>query len=273
MNILLAKSAGFCFGVDRAVKLAEEAAASGRPAVTLGPIIHNRHVVQHLEQLGVGEVASPGEIPDGYDVVIRSHGVSKAVYDALEARGVNVIDATCPFVKRIHTLVASAAEKGRKVVIIGTKTHPEVVAIAGWCQDPLIFETAEDLQNWLDSAPENRHLPLLMVCQTTSSQILWEKCRKNAKKVCTNCEIFDTICEATEKRQEEALTLSEKCDAMIIVGDSHSSNTGKLVSICRQNCSRVFPVDCAADLDTALVHSVKTVGVTAGDSTPLWIIK
>ncbi|MBR3848981.1 MAG: bifunctional 4-hydroxy-3-methylbut-2-enyl diphosphate reductase/30S ribosomal protein S1 [Oscillospiraceae bacterium] len=273
MNILTAKTAGFCFGVDRAVALAEQAAASGKPAVTLGPIIHNRHVVQHLTQLGVHEIASPDEVPEGCSVVIRSHGVSKAVYEALAARGTEIIDATCPFVKRIHTLVASAAEKGRRVVIIGTKSHPEVVAIAGWCEDPMIFETAEELEKWLTSSEKSKDSPLLMVCQTTSSQILWEKCREIAKKECTNCEIFDTICEATEKRQEEALALSKQCDAMIIVGDSHSSNTGKLVDICRQNCRRVFPVDCAADLDTALFQSVNTVGITAGASTPSWIIK
>ena len=190
MNILMAKTAGFCFGVDRAVALAEQAAASGKPAVTLGPIIHNRHVVQHLSDLGVSEVSTPDEIPDGCAVVIRSHGVSKAVYDALAARNAEVIDATCPFVKRIHTLVASAAEKGRRVVIIGTKTHPEVVAIAGWCHDPMIFETEEELENWLNSDKKAKDSPLLMVCQTTSSQILWEKCRKIAKKECTNCEIF-----------------------------------------------------------------------------------
>ncbi|MBR2896292.1 MAG: bifunctional 4-hydroxy-3-methylbut-2-enyl diphosphate reductase/30S ribosomal protein S1 [Oscillospiraceae bacterium] len=273
MNILTAKTAGFCFGVDRAVALAEQAAASGKPAVTLGPIIHNRHVVQHLTQLGVHEIASPDEVPEGCSVVIRSHGVSKAVYEALAARGTEIIDATCPFVKRIHTLVASAAEKGRRVVIIGTKSHPEVVAIAGWCEDPMIFETAEELEKWLTSSEKSKDSPLLMVCQTTSSQILWEKCREIAKKECTNCEIFDTICEATEKRQEEALALSKQCDAMIIVGDSHSSNTGKLVDICRQNCRRVFPVDCAADLDTALFQSINTVGITAGASTPSWIIK
>ncbi len=273
MNILTAKTAGFCFGVDRAVALAEQAAASEKPAVTLGPIIHNRHVVQHLTQLGVHEIASPDEVPEGCSVVIRSHGVSKAVYEALAARGTEIIDATCPFVKRIHTLVASAAEKGRRVVIIGTKSHPEVVAIAGWCEDPMIFETAEELEKWLTSSEKSKDSPLLMVCQTTSSQILWEKCREIAKKECTNCEIFDTICEATEKRQEEALALSKQCDAMIIVGDSHSSNTGKLVDICRQNCRRVFPVDCAADLDTALFQSVNTVGITAGASTPSWIIK
>ncbi|MDO4845852.1 MAG: bifunctional 4-hydroxy-3-methylbut-2-enyl diphosphate reductase/30S ribosomal protein S1, partial [Oscillospiraceae bacterium] len=273
MKILLAKTAGFCFGVDRAVTLAERAAASGKPAVTLGPIIHNRHVVHHLEQLGVGEVSSPEEVPDGCAVVIRSHGVSKAVYDALAARGLEIIDATCPFVKRIHNLVASAEEKSRRVVIIGTRSHPEVVAIAGWCHDPLIFETAEEWQKWLDLDEKNAKTPLLMVSQTTSTQILWKKCREIAKKVCTNCEIFDTICEATEKRQEEALVLSEKCDAMVIVGDSHSSNTGRLAWICRQNCGLVFSVDCAEDLNMALFHTVNTVGVTAGASTPSWIIK
>ena len=273
MNILLAKTAGFCFGVDRAVAMVEKAVADGKHAVTLGPIIHNRHVVDRFSALGVKEVSSPDEVPEGSTVIIRSHGVSREVYEHLQEKGVEILDATCPFVKRIHRLVASAEEKQRRAVIIGARAHPEVCAIAGWCQDPLVFETAEELQNWLEEDEKRKDFPLLMVFQTTSTQNLWKSCCKIAKKVCTNCEIFDTICEATEKRQEEALALSAKCDVMIVIGDAKSSNTGKLAMICRQNCEKVALIDSAAELDRPFFSGANTVGITAGASTPSWIIK
>ena len=244
MKITLAKTAGFCFGVDRAVSLVEQTVKAGKKAVTLGPIIHNRHVVDRFAALGVMEVASPEEVPAGSAVIIRSHGVSRAVMQALQARELEIIDATCPFVKRIHNIVSGAAQKGRRVIIIGTRTHPEVTAVAGWCDDPVIFETPQELENWLTEDPERRNMALLMVSQTTSTQKLWESCCNFAKKVCTNCEIFDTICEATEKRQEEALALAQKCDVMVVIGDAKSSNTGRLADICRQACRGAgsFPV-------------------------------
>ena len=273
MSIILAKTAGFCFGVDRAVSLVEQAAAAGKRAVTLGPIIHNRHVVGRFSEMGVKEVSSPEEVPEGSAVIIRSHGISRSIYEKLRARDLEIIDATCPFVSRIHKLVAGAEEKGRKVVIIGTKTHPEVVAIAGWCDSPMIFETAEELENWLYSSPKQAEIPILMVSQTTSTQKLWESCCKIAKKVCTNAEIFDTICEATEKRQNEAMELAQKCDAMVVIGDAKSSNTGKLATICRQNCQKVVLVDSAKELDMQFFSGATDIGITAGASTPSWIIK
>jgi 4-hydroxy-3-methylbut-2-enyl diphosphate reductase len=273
MNVRLAKSAGFCFGVNRAVDLVEQTVANGEPAVTLGPIIHNRHVVDRFARMGVREIETPEEATPGTSVIIRSHGVGKAVYEALEARGCKIIDATCPFVKRIHDIVAQAAEKGRRPVIIGTRTHPEIVAIAGWCQDPLIFETAQELQNWLDSDENNRNIPILTISQTTSTKSLWESCSKIIKKVCTNYEIFDTICNATDNRQKEAQELAGQCDAMIVVGDSLSSNTKRLAEICRQFCSNVQLIDNVGELDRSLVSQASTVGITAGASTPAWIIK
>ena len=273
MNIILAKTAGFCFGVDRAVALVEKAVEEGKKAVTLGPIIHNHHVVGRFEKLGVKEIACPEDIPTGSAVIIRSHGVSREIYEKLQARGLEIIDATCPFVSRIHKLVAGAKEKGRQVIIIGTRTHPEVMAIAGWCDAPMIFETAAELENWLMEDTIRQNMPLLMVCQTTSMQKLWESCCKIAKKVCTNCEIFDTICEATEKRQNEAMELAQNCDAMVVIGDAKSSNTGKLAAICRQGCEQVFLVDSAKDLDLSLLSGATAIGITAGASTPAWIIK
>ncbi len=273
MKVYLAKTAGFCFGVDRAVAMVEQAAADGLRAVTLGPIIHNRHVVERFAAMGVRQVDTVAEIPDGSAVIIRSHGVGRAVYRELEARGLRVLDATCPFVLRIHRLVREAEARGRQPVIIGTRSHPEVQAIAGWCSAPVVFETAEELARWLAEDETRRDWPLTMVCQTTSTAALWKSCCETAKKVCTNAEIFDTICGATEKRQKEAIALSGLCDAMVIVGDAMSSNTKRLAMICREHCKKVFLVDNADELDTTLFSDVQSVGITAGASTPAWIIK
>ena len=272
-QVILAKTAGFCFGVNRAVELVEQAARSERRAVTLGPIIHNHHVVRHFADLGVRQVDAISEIEDGETVIIRSHGVPRAAFEALAARGLSVIDATCPFVSRIHKLVAEAEQEGRQPVIIGQKNHPEVLAIAGWCAHPLVFETAEELKNWLSGAPERPYLPISMVFQTTSTKDSYEKCSEIAKKVCTNSKIFDTICGATEKRQEEATVLSRRCDAMVVVGDRSSSNTNRLAMICGQNCANVSLVDNAGELNLSLYSDANTVGITAGASTPAWIIK
>ena len=273
MKIRVAATAGFCYGVKRAVDLVEQTIQTGKPVVTLGPIAHNRHLVKHFEGLGVTVVSDPSQIPEGSAVVIRSHGIPRQTYESLRSRGLEIVDATCPSVKRIHHIVEKAEREGRHPVIIGTPSHPEVIAIAGWCSQPLVFPDAASFQNWLDSAPENCKLPLTMVSQTTSTKFLWESCKKIAKKVCTNCEIFDTICKATEMRQEEAGLLSQRCDAMVVVGDARSSNTGRLAMICRQYCETVSLVDHADELDMSLFSGAKTVGLTAGASTPSWIIK
>lgn len=273
MNIQVAKTAGFCFGVERAVSLVEQTIAAGKQAVTLGPIIHNRHVVAHFNELGVRQIDNVEDIPSGSTVIIRSHGVGKAVYEALQSRRLEIVDATCPFVSRIHELVRRGEKAGKQPVIIGTRTHPEVIAIAGWCVSPLVFETPEELEAWLVSAPENRDKALFLVFQTTSTQILFKKCAEITKKVCTNCEIFDTICKATEDRQSEAASLAAACDAMIVVGDRTSSNTGKLARICQQHCSSVFLVDNASELDLSAFSGAAKIGITAGASTPAWIIK
>ena len=273
MNILLAKTAGFCYGVNRAVDLVEEAIASGKPTVTLGPIAHNRHLVGRFDAQGVRVVTTLDEIPAGSTVVIRSHGIPRRIYEALQNMDVEVIDATCPSVKRIHGLVAKAEKAGRQPIIIGTPTHPEVEAIAGWCEHPLVFSDAESLENWLNLSPEHRNLPVTVVSQTTSTQFLWNSCKKIIKKVCTNHEIFDTICRATENRQAEAAKLAESCRAMIVVGDRNSSNTGRLAHICAEHCANVALVDSADELDPSTYRCFDTIGITAGASTPAWIIK
>ena len=273
MQIILAKTAGFCFGVDRAVEMVNESVRRGNKTATLGPIIHNHHVVERFLKQGVRELDSPEQAEPGETVIIRAHGVPEQVQQALCARGVPVLDATCPFVKKIHTIVKNETQKGRKIIIFGSPAHPEVEAIASFCREPLIVQSPEELENWLREAPERRHLPISMVSQTTSSQKMWKSCAEIAKKVCTNCEIFDTICRATEMRQEEAAILSQKCDAMVVVGDARSSNTGRLAMICEQYCKKVSLVDQADDLEMSLFSGANTVGITAGASTPSWIIK
>ncbi len=273
MSVTVAKNAGFCFGVSRAVELVEQSAASGKQVVTLGPIIHNRHVVEKFEKLGVKVIGTPENAQPGMTVIIRSHGVAKRVIDALENRGVEIIDATCPFVKRIHGIVAKAREEGKLPIIIGTRAHPEVEGIAGWCDDCRIFESPEELENWAKSGEVTAETPLCMVSQTTSTESLWKKCCEIAKKQFTNLKIFDTICRATEFRQGEAAVLSASCQAMVVVGDPTSSNTGRLAMICREHCARVALVDNASELDPAFFKGVTNVGITAGASTPAWIIK
>ncbi len=271
--ITVAKSAGFCFGVSRAVELVEQAAAKGKKVATLGPIIHNRHVVEHFHSLGVRVIEQPEDAQPGETVIIRSHGVSRDVYSRLEQQGVDIIDATCPFVKRIHGIVSRAEEEGRLPVIIGTPTHPEVEGIAGWCSDCRVFATPEELENWAKSLPNREDMAICMVCQTTSTENLWKLCGNFAKKEFTNLKIFDTICKATECRQNEAAQLSKKCQAMVVVGDLKSSNTGRLAVICREHCDKVFLVDNATELKAEDFRGVTDVGITAGASTPAWIIK
>ena len=273
MKLRLAKSAGFCYGVRRAVELAGEAAASGRPCVMLGSIIHNRDVVGSLARQGLTAVDRVEDVLSGYGVIIRSHGESRETYRRLEAQGADILDATCPNVKRIHHIVARAEEQGRQPVIIGAPDHPEVAAIAGWCSRPVVLSGVEDLEKWLEEQPERRDLPLTFVSQTTSTQKIWNDCVKKAKKECTNPEFFDTICGATSKRQEEAHQLAAQCDTMVVIGDGKSSNTKHLAEICREVCSDVQLIERASDLDLSRLAQAEVVGITAGASTPAWIIK
>ncbi len=273
MSVIVAESAGFCFGVSRAVEMVETAAKKGGRVATLGPIIHNRHAVDRFAGLGVRVLSSPEEAEPGMTVIIRSHGVAREVLARLRERQVTVLDATCPFVKRIHDIVSQAQTEGRLPVIVGTRTHPEVEGIAGWCEECRIFEDPQELENWAKNGGVSPDLPVSMVCQTTSTESLWKKCCETAKKQFTNLKIFDTICRATEFRQGEAARLSSICQAMVVVGDPNSSNTGRLAMICREHCDRVALVDNATELDPSFFRGVADVGITAGASTPAWIIK
>ncbi len=273
MNVTIAKSAGFCFGVSRAVELVEKAAILGGRTLTLGPIIHNRHVVDRFREMGVSVIQQPEEALPGDTVIIRSHGVSQEVYRRLEARAVTIVDATCPFVKRIHKLVSQAEQEGAFPIIIGTPTHPEVEGIAGWCRECRVFADVESLKKWVTDESVPSYLPVCMVSQTTSTEFLWKKCVNFAKKQFTYLQTFDTICRATECRQREASELSQRCEAMVVVGDLMSSNTGRLAMICREHCGKVFLVDNASELNPEDFRGVSDVGITAGASTPAWIIK
>ena len=273
MKLELARSAGFCYGVRRAVELAEQAAAQGTPCVMLGSIIHNQAVIGRLAEQGLRSVKTPEEVPDGASVIIRSHGESRTVYKTLESRGAQILDATCPNVTRIHEIVRQAEEQGRRPVIVGTPDHPEVTAIAGWCREPVVVSGAEALEKWLLEAPDRRNLPITLVSQTTSTRKIWDDCVKKAKKECTNAEFFDTICGATSKRQEEARQLAEKCSMMVVIGDSQSSNTKRLAELCREVCPCVQLIESAEELDLTGLPQADMVGITAGASTPAWIIK
>ena len=273
MRVELAKSAGFCYGVRRAVEMAQQAAESGERVVMLGPVIHNDHVVAALEEKGVACLSSVDQIPAGAAVILRSHGEARAVHEALAAKGCTVIDTACPNVSRIHRLVQEAEARGRQPVIIGTPAHPEILAIAGWCRHPVVLEDASALAAWLEERPERRDLPLTLVSQTTSTRKVWDACIEKTKKECTNAEIFDTICSATYVRQSEAQELAARCDVMVVIGDRKSSNTKRLFELCRALCPHVVAIEGAEDLDSSLVQGADLIGITAGASTPGWIIK
>ena len=272
-EVILAKSAGFCYGVRRAVEMAQREAERGSSCVMLGSIIHNSHVVDYLARRGIRQIDRPEEAPAGASVLIRSHGESRTVYQTLEEQGNPVLDATCPNVAHIHKLVAEAERKGRIPVIIGAPNHPEVLAIAGWCDQPVVLEGVESLQKWLEEDPSRREKPLTFVSQTTSTREIWENSVNFAKKVCTNLEIFDTICNATQVRQTEASQIAAESDFMVVIGDRHSSNTGKLFDICKRQCENTVLIETAAELDLNKVSVAESIGVTAGASTPARIIK
>ena len=273
MRVELARSAGFCYGVRRAVELAEQAAKNGRPCAMLGPIIHNGSVIDYLKEQGVALIQSPDQVPPGTAVIIRSHGEGRAVHQALEERGCPVIDATCPNVSRIHRIVEEAEGEGRQVLIIGMPDHPEVAAIAGWCAHPVVLEGEQALAQWLEEDPKRRELPITMVSQTTSTHFIWTECVKKAKKECTNLKIFDTICNATYKRQSEAQALAAKSDAMVVIGGRESSNTRRLAELCKALCPMVVWIERAAELEPSTLYRKASIGITAGASTPEWIIK
>ena len=273
MPVILAKSAGFCYGVERAVKLAEQTAREKGGCVMLGSIIHNAHVVRELEALGARQADDVPQIQPGETVIIRSHGERKQVYEALAAIGADIVDATCPNVRRIQRLVARAGEEGRIPLVIGEQHHPEVIGAASWAADSVIVDGPQALEKWLAERPERRTAPLMAAAQTTCIRSLWENCVKILKKQCTNAEIFDTICDATHKRQSEAAEIAAMADVMVVVGDRKSANTKHLTEICSERCPVVYQIERADELKGDFLNGCSVAGLTAGASTPAGIIK
>ena len=272
MRVIQAQSAGFCYGVERAVRMAEEAAAAGG-CVMLGSIIHNDSVVRRLEALGARQVQSAEEVQPGETALIRAHGEPVETYRTLEARGARVLDATCPHVLRIHRLVERAEQEGRTPLIIGEDHHPEVIAAASRSSRSVVLGNAEELAEWLAAVPARRTERLLAVAQTTCIRSIWEKCVIFLKKECTNAEIFDTICDATQKRQSEAADIAGRVDVMVVVGDRKSANTKHLSEICSTRCARVYQIEGAEELRADFLNGCSVAGLTAGASTPAGIIK
>ena len=273
MSVILAKSAGFCYGVERAVKLAEQTAREKGSCVMLGSIIHNAHVVQDLEALGARQVDDVSQVRPGETVIIRSHGETRQVYQQLEALGAEVVDATCPNVRRIQRLVAGAGEEGRTPLIIGEQHHPEVLGAASWSEDSVIVDGPAALEAWLAEDPARRTMPLMAVAQTTYIRTLWDDCVKILKKQCTNVKISDTICDATHKRQSEAAEIAAMSDVMVVVGDRKSANTKHLTEICSARCPVVYQVERVNELKGDFLNGCSVAGLTAGASTPAGIIK
>ncbi len=273
MSVILAKSAGFCYGVERAVKLAEQTAREKGSCVMLGSIIHNAHVVRELEALGARQVDDISQVRPGETVIIRSHGETRQVYQQLEALGAEVVDATCPNVRRIQRLVAGAGEEGRTPLIIGEQHHPEVLGAASWSEDSVIVDGPAALEAWLAEDPARRTMPLMAVAQTTYIRTLWEDCVKILKKQCTNVKISDTICNATHKRQSEAAEIAAMSDVMVVVGDRKSANTKHLTEICSARCPVVYQVERVNELKGDFLNGCSVAGLTAGASTPAGIIK
>ena len=272
-EIRVAKSAGFCFGVSRSVDMAQKLLEEQGSARSLGPIIHNEDVVNALAERGLHVANSVEEIQPGEAVMIRAHGVAPAVYEALRARGAVITDATCPKVRMIHRIVREASEQGRFVIIIGMRNHPEVEAIRGWCGEHVVLENPAETAEWIEKNPDYSDKMITIVVQTTQTSGNFTECCEIVKKRCTNLRISDTICLATSTRQEEAKTLSSECDAMVVIGGRHSANSLHLAEICSSVCSHVQFIERSDELDLDALRAFDTVGITAGASTPAWIIK
>ena len=272
MRVILAETAGFCYGVERAVRMAEETARQGG-CVMLGSIIHNDTVVRELEALGARRVQSVDEVRGGETVLLRAHGERREVVQALEEKGVRIVDAACPHVLRIHRLVEQAETQGRTPIIIGEAHHPEVMAAASRSMHSVVAENEEELRRWMEEDPLRRDMSLLVIAQTTCIRPIWKQCVNFLKKECTNAEIFDTICDATQKRQSEAADIASRVEAMVVVGDRKSANTRHLTEICSERCPAVYQIERAEELKGDFLKGCSVAGLTAGASTPAGIIK
>lgn len=272
MKVTLAKSAGFCFGVKRAVEMVYKEAETGKKVYTLGPIIHNEQVVQDLEQKGVRVIDTPEELSEAEDatVIIRSHGISADVYHQLEDKKVRIVDATCPFVSKIHRIVEKKYQEGSCIVIVGNANHPEVEGINGWCDGAAtVIGSVSEAENY-SQEPARK---LCVVAQTTFNYKKFKDIVDIFSKKSYDINVMNTICNATEERQTEAAAIAGDSDAMIVIGGKHSSNTQKLYEICKNVCPDTHFIQTLDDLDLKQFQSFRSVGITAGASTPNTIIK
>lgn len=270
-KVILAKSAGFCFGVQRAVDTVYELIGE-KNVYTYGPIIHNEEVVRDLEDKGVGVIddGHVENIPKDSTVVIRSHGVAESVYDGIKLKDAKVVDATCPFVLKIHNIVRKQSEDGAQIVIIGNENHPEVQGIMGWCVNtPIVVDTAKKAQEISLDLNKN----VCIVSQTTFNYNKFKELVEIIEKKGYNTIISNTICNATEERQTEAREIAKQADAMIVIGGRSSSNTRKLYEICKSECENTYYIQTISDLDLSVLAMAECIGITAGASTPNNIIE
>ncbi len=273
MEIKLAQTAGFCFGVQRAVDTVHTQIKEGSgPIYTYGPIVHNETVVKELEEKGVRVLNTEEDLLNLKEgtVIIRAHGVGKHIYDLLENKGICLVDATCPFVRKIHRIVRKEGTEGRKILIIGNARHPEVEGIRGWCRtSSFVVESIEEAQNFRVEAGEK----LCVVSQTTFNYKKFKDIVEIISKKGYDIIVLNTICSATEERQTEARQIASAADAMIVIGGRHSSNTQKLFEICKKECENTYHIQSLEDLDLKTSQSIRCVGITAGASTPKKIIE
>ena len=274
MNVKLAKSAGFCFGVKRAVNMVyEEVDKSNEPIYTYGPIIHNDEVVKDFESKGVKlvkDLSQLAELPKGR-IIVRSHGISRKEYEEMEGYGFTVIDATCPFVRKIHKLVDQHSAAGEYIIIIGNPNHPEVMGIRGWVNgdDVTIIESTAEAEGFVLAKDKK----ICVVSQTTFNYNKFQDLVEIICKKGYDISVLNTICNATEERQTEARQIAKEVEAMIVIGDKNSSNTQKLFEICNTECANTYYIQTSRDMDYSLLESINNVGITAGASTPNNIIE
>ncbi len=270
MSIIIAENAGFCFGVDRAVKIIYDLVKQNKKVCTLGPVVHNSQVINNMKKSGVLTVASPEEVPKGYTLVIRAHGVSENLLKRVQKLNINYVDATCPFVNKIHKIVQN--DKYDVILIFGNENHPEVDGIVGNCNSKCyVIANSVELEDFIESNEFNKNSKILVVEQTTFNINEWEKCLSILKNSCTNCKIFDTICNTTQNRQVEAMSLAKKSDLAVVIGSKESSNTMKLINICEKYC-RTILVENAKEISKDILKKAKKICIIAGASTPAYVI-
>ncbi len=272
-KVTVAESAGFCFGVDRAVKMVYSELEKNTKVATLGPIIHNQDVVNDMKARGARIIDSVDELEADETVVIRSHGVGREIYEQIAAKGNRMLDATCPFVSRIHKIVAEKTKQGYFILIAGDASHPEVQGIVGHCDENcLVFKDNFELKAFFEKKYTNLKKKLAIVAQTTYNIVVWDECLNVIPKDDPNIEITDTICSATDTRQSDAAELAKDSDIMLVVGGRHSSNTVKLYEVCSRYC-KTYHIENSDELRSLKIPGAEKIGITAGASTPAYIIK